>query len=50
MSHDALLVALIMGAYAFSAGGYVFAWKCFKELRDNHISHLETRIKQLESK
>ena len=48
--HDSLLLTLILGAYAFSAGCYIFSWKCYKELRDNHIGHLEARIKQLESK
>ena len=46
----AVLIALVFGAYAFAAGSYVFSWKCYKELRDNHIVHLERRIQELEKR
>jgi len=56
---DNLIITLVLGAYAFAAGGYVFTfryiqatskalWAAIKDLRENEISHLEERVKRLE--
>jgi hypothetical protein len=54
-----LTITLVLGAYAFAAGGYVFTfryiqatskalWAAIKDLRENDVKHLEERIERLE--
>jgi prephenate dehydrogenase len=54
-----LTITLVLGAYAFAAGGYVFTfryiqsstkalWAAIQELRENDLHSLEQRIERLE--
>ena len=54
-----LIITLVLGAYAFAAGGYIFTfkyiqstarelWAAIKELRTNELHDLDERIKRLE--
>jgi hypothetical protein len=54
VSHE-FLAKLLAGTYILSIGSYAFALKLFQwlstkvdTLRDNHMAHLEARVKSLE--
>lgn len=49
IASDTLLIALLLGGYAFTAGCYVFSWKCYKDLITNHIEHMKDRITELQA-
>ncbi len=55
LTEHQILILLILGSYAFSAGSWGWAWMLYirlsaqiEKLANNHMAHLDARIRELE--
>jgi hypothetical protein len=40
-----LIITLVLGGYVFTAGGYVFSWKIYKELSNHQRTALKRHLR-----
>lgn len=48
-AYDAVVLTLVLGGYGWSIVLYTWVREDIRELRENHLRHLEERIERLEN-